>query len=40
MELAKQAWSEQGQDIIDRLIESMPRRCEAVIAAGGGWTDY
>jgi len=40
IELAKQVWGEQGRELIDRLIKSMPHRCEAVIAAGGGWTKY
>ena len=39
-ELAQQVWAEQGQELIDRLIESMPRRCAAVIAAEGKWTTY
>lgn len=39
-ELAKRVWAEQGQELVDRLIESMPCRCEAVIAAGGKWTKY
>ena len=39
-ELAKQVWAKQGQEMIDNLIESMPRRCADVIAAGGKWTKY
>ena len=39
-ELAQKVWAEQGQELIDRLIESMPDRCATVIAAGGKWTTY
>jgi len=39
-ELAKQVWSEIGQDLVDRYVESMPQRCQAVIDAKGLWSVY
>ena len=39
-EVLQQVWYEIGQDLIDALIESMPRRVQAVIEAKGGWTKY
>jgi len=39
-ELAKQVWSEIGQALVDRHVESMPRRCQAVIDVGGMWSGY
>lgn len=39
-ELFVEVWSTQGQELIDKLIESMPRRVEAVIAAKGDITKY
>ena len=38
--LLEQAWLEISQDYFDKLVESMPRRIEAVIAAGGWYTKY
>lgn len=38
--LIHKAWEELGQDYFDRLIQSMNRRCEAVIAAEGWYTRY
>jgi hypothetical protein len=35
-----EVWRDQGMELITKLIESMPRRCAAVIAAGGGHTKY
>jgi transposase len=39
-EVLQQVWYEIGQDLIDALIESMPRRVQAVIDAQGGWIKY
>jgi transposase len=39
-ELMKAVWRDQGMELIDKLIESMRRRCVAVIAAGGWYTKY
>ena len=33
-------WDKIGMDECLRLIESMPRRIEAVLKAKGMWTDY
>jgi len=38
--LLQEVWQNIGQELIDKLISSMPRRVEAVIAAGGGHTKY
>ena len=41
---ALQAWerlrSDEGQALTAELVASMPRRLEAVLAAGGGYTTY
>jgi hypothetical protein len=39
-ELMKAVWKEQGMDLIKKLIETMQRRCQAVIAARGWHTKY
>jgi len=39
-EILKKVWREQGMVLIKKLIQSMRRRCELVIAAGGGHTKY
>jgi transposase len=39
-EVLQEVWYSQGMELITRLIESMPRRCQAVIEAQGGWTKY
>lgn len=39
-ELMKAVWREQGINLITKLIESMRRRCQAVIIAGGWHTKY
>ena len=39
-EILKEVWYTIGQDLVDSLIESMPRRVQAVIDAKGGWTKY
>jgi hypothetical protein len=39
-ELLKEVWANQGRDMIMKLVESMPRRVAAVIAAKGDITKY
>jgi len=39
-EVLNEVWYTIGQDLVDRLIESMPRRVQAVIEAHGGWIKY
>ena len=39
-EILVELWRDQGTGLIDRLIDSMPRRVEAVIAARGDSTKY
>jgi len=36
----EEVWYSQGQEMIDALLESMPRRVQAVLEANGGWTKY
>jgi hypothetical protein len=36
----EEVWHSQGQGLIDALIESMPRRVQAVLDANGRWTKY
>ena len=38
--ILKEVWQDQGMQLIKKLIKSMPQRCAAVIAAGGGYTKY
>jgi transposase/DDE superfamily endonuclease len=38
--LLKELWHEQGMELINKLIESMPKRVAAVIAGKGGHTKY
>ena len=38
--LIEKMWSSLDQDLIEKLIDSMPRRIEACIAANGGYTKY
>jgi hypothetical protein len=38
--LIDEAWELLGQNFFDQLVESMPRRIEAVIAADGWYTKY
>ena len=40
MTILIEVWRDQGMKLITKLIKSMPRRCAAVIAAGGGHTKY
>jgi transposase len=39
-ELIQECWNEQNQELVQSLIESMPKRCQAVIDAKGGHTKY
>jgi len=39
-EILQEVWYSQGMEMVNALIESMPRRCAAVIEAEGGWTKY
>jgi len=39
-ERAEMEWNEIGKEVCQNLIESMPRRVEAVIKANGGYTKY
>jgi DDE superfamily endonuclease/Transposase len=39
-DIMKEVWSMQGMELIRKLVESMSRRCAAVIAARGGYTKY
>lgn len=39
-EILQEVWYSQGMELVEALIQSMPRRCEAVIQAQGGWTKY
>ena len=39
-EVLQEVWYTQGIELVTKLIESMPRRCEAVIEAQGGSTKY
>ena len=39
-EVLQEVWYSQGMEMVEALIESMPRRCAAVIEAKGGWTKY
>jgi transposase len=39
-ELIEEAWELIDQEYFDRLVDSMPRRIEAGIAAGGWHTEY
>src|SRR5579859_783730 len=39
-EVLQEVWYSQGMELVDALIKSMPKRCQAVIEAEGGWTKY
>jgi len=39
-EVLQEVWYSQGMEMVEVLIESMPRRVAAVIEANGGWTKY
>ena len=36
----QEVWYNQGMKMVDALVESMPRRCQLVIEAEGGWIKY
>lgn len=36
----QEVWYNQGMDLIDALVKSMPERVQAVLEANGGWTKY
>ena len=38
--IARKVWRQVSPDYLEKLYESLPRRMEAVIAAGGGHTKY
>jgi hypothetical protein len=40
MEKIQEVWNEIPQSTLDKLIDSMPRRCAAVIKSKGGPTKY
>ena len=39
-EVLQEVWYSQGRELVDALVESMPKRVQAVIEANGGWTKY
>jgi DDE superfamily endonuclease/Transposase len=39
-EVLQEVWYSQGMELVEALIKSMPKRCQAVIEAKGGWTKY
>ena len=39
-EVMQEVWYSQGMGMINALIESMPKRVQAVLEAKGGWIDY
>jgi len=39
-EVLQEVWYSQGMELVTALIQSMPKRCAAVIEAKGGWTKY
>ena len=39
-EMLQEVWYNQGLEIVDSLVRSMPRRCQLVIEAEGGWIKY
>ena len=39
-EVLQQVWYDQGMEIVDSLLASMPKRCQLVIEARGGWINY
>ena len=39
-EVLQEVWYSQGQELVDALINSMPRQVQAVMEANGGWTKY
>ena len=39
-QVLQDVWYTQGRELVDALIESMPRRVQLVLEADGGWTKY
>jgi len=39
-EVLQEVWYNQGMEMVEALIKSMPKRCAAVIEANGGWTKW
>jgi len=39
-EVLQEVWYNQGMKMVDALVESMPKRCQLVIEAKGGWIKY
>ena len=40
IQIARKVWRQVSAEYLEKLYESLPRRMEAVIAAGGGHTKY
>src|SRR5579859_2907172 len=39
-EVLQKVWYNQGMEMVDALVRSMPKRCQLVIEAEGGWVKY
>ena len=39
-EVLQEVWYHQGMEMVEALISSMPKRCQLVIEAQGGWIKY
>ena len=39
-EVLQEVWYNQGMELVKALVESMPKRIQAVLKANGGWTKY
>ena len=39
-EVMQEVWYSQGMEMVEVLIKSMPKRCQVLIDAKGGWTKY
>jgi hypothetical protein len=39
-EVLQDVWYNQGMELVEAVVKSMPQRCQAVIEAQGGWTKY
>ena len=39
-EVLQEVWYNQGMEMVEALIKSMPERCASVIEANGGWTKF
>jgi hypothetical protein len=38
--ILEEVWYTQGQEMINALMESIPKRVQVVLEANGGWTKY